>query len=121
MDIGKRIKQIREAKDLTAKEVVTTVDMQPAMYSRIENGKTEPSLSSLEKIAKALGVKLSDLFDDEDKLADVNSYDASLMEKVKLIEDLNDDEKKTVFSIVDAFAGKKKLKDALANVLNDVK
>jgi len=43
------------------------------------------------------------------------------MEKVKLIEDLNDDEKKTVFSIVDAFAGKKKLKDALTNVLSDVK
>ena len=121
MDIGKKIKQIREAKDLTAKEVVTAVDMQPAMYSRIENGKTEPSLSSLEKIAKALGVKLSDLFDDEDKLADVNSYDASLMEKVKLVEELNEEEKKIVFSLVDALVGKKKLKDALTNVLSDVK
>ena len=121
MDIGKRIKQIREAKDLTAKEVVTAADLQPAMYSRIENGKTEPSLSSLEKIAKALGVKLSDLFDDEDKLADVNSYDASLMEKVKLVEELNEEEKKIVFSLVDALVGKKKLKDALTNVLSDVK
>ena len=31
------------------------------------------------------------------------------------------EEKKTVFSIVDAFVGKKKLKDALSGVLNDVK
>ncbi len=44
----------------------------------------------------------------------------SLMEKVKAIESLSDEEKKTVFSIVDAFAGKKKLKDALSGVLNDV-
>jgi len=66
-------------------------------------------------------IKLSDLFDDEDKLADVNSYDASLMEKVKLVEELNEEEKKIVFSLVDALVGKKKLKDALTNVLTDVK
>jgi transcriptional regulator with XRE-family HTH domain len=72
------------------------------MYSRIENGKTEPSLSTLEKIAKALGVSLSDFFATEDAIADVNSYDGSLMEKVKAIEALSDDEKKTVFSIVEA-------------------
>ena len=100
---------------------VTSAPVGAAMYSRIETGKTEPSLSTLEKIAKALGVKLSDFFDTDDKLADVNSYDGSLMEKVKAIEALSDEEKKTVFSIVDAFVGKKKLKDALSGVLNDVK
>lgn len=121
MEIGKRIKKIRESKGLTAKEVISADDMGAAMYSRIENGKTEPSLTTLEKIAKALGVKLSDFFDTDDKLADVNSYDASLMEKLKLIEDLSDEEKKIVFSLVDALVGKKKLKDALSTVLQDVK
>jgi transcriptional regulator with XRE-family HTH domain len=121
MDIAKRIKQIREAKGLTAKEVISAVDMGAAMYSCIETGKTEPSLSTLEKIAKALGVKLSDFFDANNDFEDVNSYDASLMEKVQTIEALSDEEKKTVFSIVDAFAGKKKLKDALSGVLQDVK
>ena len=70
---------------------------------------------------KALGVKLSDFFDTDDKLADVNSYDASIMEKIKLVEELNDEEKKIVFSLVDALVGKKKLKDALSGVLQDVK
>jgi DNA-binding XRE family transcriptional regulator len=70
----------------------------------------EPSLTALEKIAKVLNVKLSDIFDTEDKLADVNSYDASLMEKIKLAETLNEEEKKMVFSFVDALVGKKKLK-----------
>ncbi len=87
----------------------------------IENGVNEPSLSTLEKIAKALGVALSDFFTDNDLTTDVNSYDGSLMEKVKMIEALSDEEKKTVFSIVDAFVGKKKLKDVLSGVLNDVK
>jgi len=44
-----------------------------------------------------------------------------MLEKVKAIEALSVEEKKTVFSIVDAFAGKKKLKDALSSVLSDVK
>jgi transcriptional regulator with XRE-family HTH domain len=121
MEIGKKIKSIREAKGMTAKEVISAVDMGAPMYSRIENGVNEPSLTTLEKIAKALGVKLSDFFDTDDKLADVNSYDGSLMEKVKAIEALSDEEKKTVFSIVDAFVGKKKLKDALSGVLDNVK
>ena len=76
---------------------------------------------TVEKITKALGVTLSDFFATEDAIADVNSYDGSLMEKVKTIEALSDEEKKTVFSIIDAFAGKKKLKDALSGVLSDVK
>lgn len=121
MDIGKKIKSIREAKGMTAKEVISAVDMGAPMYSRIENGVNEPSLSTLEKIAKALGVKLSDFFDTDDKLADVNSYDASIMEKIKLVEELNEEEKKIVFSLVDALVGKKKLKDALSGVLDNVK
>ena len=119
MDIAKRLKQIRESKGMTAKEVISAVDMGAAMYSRIETGKTEPSLTTLEKIAKALGVGLSDFFSIDNLNADVNSIDGSLMQKVKSIEALSDEEKKTVFSIVDAFTGKKKLKDALSSVLTD--
>jgi hypothetical protein len=121
MDIGKKIKSIREAKGMTAKQVITAVGMGAPMYSRIENGVNEPSLSTLEKISKALGVTLSDFFDTDNKLADVNSYDASIMEKIKLVEGLNDEEKKIVFSLVDALVGKKKLKDALSTVLTDTK
>jgi transcriptional regulator with XRE-family HTH domain len=121
VEIGKKIKKVRESMGMSAKEVISIAEIGSAMYSRIENGVNEPSLSTLEKIAKALGIKLSDLFDDEHKLEDVNSYDSSVMEKVKIIENLSDDEKKTVFVIVDAFVGKKKLKDALSNVLQDVK
>jgi len=121
MDIAKRIKYIREKKGMSQKELITAVGLGAPMYSRIETGKAEPSLTTLEKIAKALGVKLVDFFEVDDKLEDINSFDASLMEKVKTIEALNSEEKKMVFAFVDALVGKKKLKDALSNVLSDVK
>ncbi|MFT4754798.1 MAG: hypothetical protein ACI85Q_002360 [Salibacteraceae bacterium] len=43
------------------------------------------------------------------------------MEKVSLIELLNQEEKQTLYTMLDAFVGKKKLKDTLSTVLNDMK
>ena len=121
MTIGKTIKKVRESKGMTAKEVTFAADIGTAMYSRIENGVNEPSLATLEKIARALGVKVSAMFDDDSRFDDVSSYNASIMDKVRTIETLSDEEKKTVFLIVDAFVGKKKLKNTLENALQDVK
>ena len=120
MDIGKNIKRIRETKKLSQKEVIAAIDMGAAQYSRIESGKTEPSISTLERIARALGIKLSEMFTNDEDLSNINSKDATIMEKVKLIESLSDEEKQTIYNVLDAFVGKKKLKDTLASVLNDV-
>jgi hypothetical protein len=43
------------------------------------------------------------------------------MEKVALMESLSDEEKQTIYTMLDAFVGKRKLKDALSNVLIEVK
>jgi transcriptional regulator with XRE-family HTH domain len=117
MLIGDKIKKVRETKGLSQKEVALSLKMDPAQYSRIENGKTDPSFSSIEKIAKALGVELSDLFKAEEVFKDVNSYDKSLLEKLSLIEKLEEKEKQAFFSIMDALLAKKKLKDTLANAI----
>ncbi|MCP4481274.1 MAG: helix-turn-helix domain-containing protein [bacterium] len=120
MDIGKNIKHFREIKKLSQKEVITAIDMGAAQYSRIENGKTEPSISTLDRISKALGVEITDLFS-KDSLQDTGSFDRTIMEKVKLIESLSSEEKKTIYSILDAFVRKQKLKDTLENVLKDIR
>lgn len=49
------------------------------------------------------------------------SFDKSLMEKVGLMESLSPEEKQTIYTMLDAFIGKRKLKDALSNVLTEVK
>ncbi|MCZ8071890.1 MAG: DNA-binding protein [Bacteroidota bacterium] len=67
-------------------------------------------------MAKALGAQLSELFAD-DLLRDVNSYDKSVMEKISLIDSLDEDEKKSLFKIIDGLSSKKKMKDSLAKAL----
>jgi hypothetical protein len=53
----------------------------------------------------------------DDLLRDVNSYDKSVMEKISLIDSLDEDEKKSLFKIIDGLSSKKKMKDSLAKAL----
>jgi hypothetical protein len=66
------------------------------------------------------GVELSELFQANELFKDVNSFDKSLMEKIALIEQLDKKEKTAFYAVLDAFLGKKKMKDALSNVLTNV-
>ncbi len=120
MNIGQNIKTFRKGKNMSQKEVISAINMEAAQYSRIENGKTEPSISTLERIAKALGVSIIDLLSFEKNSEDIKSYDKTVMEKVKLIEVLAEEEKKTLYIILDAFIKKKKLKNTLKDVLKDI-
>jgi len=121
MNIGDNIKRIRVAKNLSQKEVTVNAKLDTAQYSRIEGGKTDPFVNTLERIAKALGVSLSDLFASTEELKEINSFDKSIMEKVALMESLSSEEKQTIYTMLDAFIGKRKLKDALSSVLHDIK
>jgi hypothetical protein len=47
----------------------------------------------------------------------VNSADKSLMEKIRLIEQLDDKEKTSIFNIIDSLFAKKKLRDTLSNAI----
>lgn len=117
MQLGSLIKKTREAKGLSQKEVALACKMDQAQYSRIENGKTDPSFSAVLRIAKSIGVELADLFRADEVFKDVNTFDKSVMEKVALIDTLDKKEKIAFYAILDALLTKKKLKDNLTSAL----
>mgnify|MGYP003564273950 FL=1 len=120
MRIGENIKTVREAKKLSQKQVALSIGMDPSQYSKIEKGKTDPSISTVEKISAALGVSLSELFQSDEIFKDINSVDKTIMEKIKLIEQLDDQEKASLFNIIDGLFAKKRLKDSLSSALGGV-
>ena len=61
MDIGKRLRDIRVAKGLSQRDMEKRTGQLPCYLSRVENGHTEPSLRTLEKLAQALEIELSQL------------------------------------------------------------
>ena len=118
MELGDCIKKIREAKGLSQKEVALSCKMDMGNYSRIENGKTDPSFNTVVKIAKALGVELYELFNANSVYKDISSYDKTLIDKLTLIEELDKKEKQAFFVMLDALVNKKRLKDTLNNAIS---
>lgn len=59
--LGKRIRNLRKEKKLTQEQLATEIRVTSAYVGFIEQGKRNPSLNTLDMIARALGVKMSDL------------------------------------------------------------
>ena len=59
---GERLKQVRLAKGLTQEQLAYEADVELSQIHRLESGKTNPTLSTITTVAKALNVTLSELF-----------------------------------------------------------
>lgn len=61
--IGKRIRELREARNIKQIELAEMLDMEATNLSKIEKGVHFPKEENLKKITSALSVDLQDLFD----------------------------------------------------------
>jgi transcriptional regulator with XRE-family HTH domain len=64
--LGARIKEARVNRGFNLRELAEIVNCSVGMLSKIENGKTNPSLAMLHKIGAALGINIAALFSDRD-------------------------------------------------------
>ena len=68
--IGREVKRFREKLGITILELARAADMSAGMLSKIENGATSPSLSSLQSLGKALQVPVTALFRSFEEIRD---------------------------------------------------
>ncbi len=59
--LGENIKNIRLDKEITQTELAETIGVDKSFISNIENGKTNPTLSTITSLAKALKVSPDEL------------------------------------------------------------
>lgn len=62
-----KIWEVRTAKGLKLEAVALLTGVSKSTLNNIENGKTSPTLANLEKIARGLNCRISDLYDSEYK------------------------------------------------------
>lgn len=62
--VGRTIRELRELKRITARDLGQRAGVSPAMISRVESGQVSPSLSILEMLAAALEVPMVSFFRD---------------------------------------------------------
>lgn len=99
MEIGSRIKSIRESKQMSQKKLADSIHVSPSLINRIEKGTATVSLEIVCTIAEALHVTPQDI------LCDIFVYpeekEGSIAEQAKfLIEKLPIQKQKEILSIL---------------------
>jgi transcriptional regulator with XRE-family HTH domain len=61
MQIGEKIKKLREFRNFTQESLAKALEMTQAGYSRIERDEVDLSLSRLEQIAKTLNISVEEI------------------------------------------------------------
>ncbi len=59
--LGKNLKRIRTTKGISQGEIGRRLSVDKGFVSNIENGKTNPTLATITKLAKALGIPADEL------------------------------------------------------------
>ena len=113
MTIGEKIKQLRKAKGLQQKAVAVEVGLDQSNYNKVENGRREPSVEILQKLAAIFGVTVDNLLnpDDNNAPAPITVEDKTVTEKIRLIEQLEDEDKTVIYKMLDTMLTKKKFQD----------
>lgn len=110
--IGKTIKAIREEKGMTQQQIAELVNMHRSNYSKVESGDRDLSIDAINKVAQYFGMTIDELVNFDGNIpTEVTVEDKSLMEQVKMIAELEPEEKSMVFKMIDTFLTKKKFKD----------
>ena len=86
--LGERIRELRKSRGLTQDQFAEMIEVEQKHVSRIELGKSFPTIERLEKIASALQVPLRDIFDFI-HLEDQVARSTSIEEMMKQLDDEN--------------------------------
>ena len=86
--------------------------MHRSNYSKIENGQREISIDALKIIARHFGMTIDQVVNfDGETPEEITVEDKALTEQVRMIQNLDLEEKHMVFKMVDTFLTQKKFKD----------
>lgn len=61
-EFGKNLKRVRTLKGISQGKIARILAVNKAFISNIENGKTNPTLTTITKLAKAIGISVDEFF-----------------------------------------------------------
>ena len=61
--LGDNLKRIRTEKGISQGDIARALEVDKSFVSNIENGKTNPTLATITKLAKAIGVSVGELME----------------------------------------------------------
>ncbi len=116
MKIGDNLKKLRESKGLTQQEMADLMHTHRTGYSKMENNQQDIPVDKLIFVAKHFGIAVDDIifFNEKNSVPnEVSVEDSAVLEQLKLINELDTEEKNILLKLIETFVSKKRFKDYL--------
>ena len=107
MAIGDKILALRKERGWSQQQLAKKIGTSGPIVGRYERGEMTPSVEVAKKLADTFGITLDYLVDDAGRVTDLKNK--AMLERLKEIEALDQEEKKTVVHVIDSL-----LRDAKA-------
>lgn len=112
MSLAENIKVIREDKGFKQIEVADYIGVDKSAYSKIEKGTRALAIEELQKMAQLFNLTTDQILNFDGKIPkEITIEDKTAVEQMRLLQQLDEDDKKTVFKIIDKMLTTKKFKD----------
>lgn len=115
MNLADNIKTIREEKNLKQIEVANHIGVDKSAYSKIEKGLRALTVDELQKMAALFNLTTDQIINYDGKVPkEVVIEDKTALEQMRLIQQLEEDDKQTIFKLIEKMLTNKKFKDFFA-------
>jgi transcriptional regulator with XRE-family HTH domain len=114
MKIGENLKKLREAKGMTQQEMADLIHTHRTGYSKMENNQQDIPVDCLILIAKHFAITVDDIiyYGQKNELPqEVSMQDTATLEQLKMINELDTEEKSILLKLIETFVSKKRFKD----------
>ncbi|WP_439183395.1 helix-turn-helix domain-containing protein [Carboxylicivirga taeanensis] len=92
--------------------VPTHINVDKSAYSKIEKGTRSVTVEELQKMAQLFNMTTDQVLNYDGKIpTEVTIEDKTAVEQMPLIQQLDDDDKQTIFKLIDKMLTNKKFKD----------
>jgi len=108
--LSKNLKILRKKKGWSQSHLADQIGSHLSHINRIETGKYNPSLDVVQKLANVFNVSIDYLISDTDEdFQEIKIENKELMEKVKLIDSLDEEDRTALIRVIDSMLTKKKI------------
>ena len=112
MSLADNIKAIREEKNLKQIEVATHIGVDKSAYSKIEKGSRALTVEELQKMAGLFNMTTDQILNYDGKIPkEVVIEDKTTAEQMRLIQQLDEEDKQTILRLIEKMLTNKKFKD----------
>jgi transcriptional regulator with XRE-family HTH domain len=110
MGMAENLKRLRKKRGWSQSQLAEQIGSHLSHINRIETGKYNPSLDVVQKLASVLEVTIDYLVNDEQgDMKEVRIEDKGLLDRVKMIDSLDEEDKTALIRVIDSMLTKKKI------------